>query len=279
MKPDTASESLVAPQRQVLLAAAILAITLLAYIPAMRGGFSGTTTPSSRTTADPGAGRPPAVLADDGGGGLFPAHLQHALGRVAALGRSSGRVPRDQRAAPCRSRGAALAGAAAARRSRRVAGGRALRRSPGGRGVGGVDHGTQEHAAHGALSPVAPGLSPLRRARTTRRAYHLSILCVPARAAGEDLRRHAAGGAAAVRLVAAGKDLSKGPPAQPAVLRAVARPGAGDGLVPAAQRHPARSSARRAWPRALRRRDGSSGSTSSSSSCPRASAPSIRAGT
>ena len=39
MKPDTASESLVAPQRQVLLAAAILAIALLAYIPAMRGGF------------------------------------------------------------------------------------------------------------------------------------------------------------------------------------------------------------------------------------------------
>ena len=39
MKPETASESLVAPRRQVLLAAAILAITFLAYIPAMRGGF------------------------------------------------------------------------------------------------------------------------------------------------------------------------------------------------------------------------------------------------
>jgi tetratricopeptide (TPR) repeat protein len=39
MKPDTASESLIAPRRQVLHAAAILAVALLAYIPAMRGGF------------------------------------------------------------------------------------------------------------------------------------------------------------------------------------------------------------------------------------------------
>ena len=66
-------------------------------------------------------------------------------------------------------RGAALAGAAAARRSRRVAGGSSLRRSPGRGGVGGVDHGTEEHAVDGALSPVAPGLSPLRRARRAAR--------------------------------------------------------------------------------------------------------------
>jgi len=39
MKPETASESLGAPGRQVLFAAAILAIALLAYIPAMQGGF------------------------------------------------------------------------------------------------------------------------------------------------------------------------------------------------------------------------------------------------
>jgi tetratricopeptide (TPR) repeat protein len=39
MKPDTASESLIAPRRQALFAAAILAITILAYIPAMQGGF------------------------------------------------------------------------------------------------------------------------------------------------------------------------------------------------------------------------------------------------
>jgi len=39
MKPETASESLGAPGRQVLFAAAILAIALLAYISAMQGGF------------------------------------------------------------------------------------------------------------------------------------------------------------------------------------------------------------------------------------------------
>jgi len=39
MNPETASESPIAPRRQVLLAAAILAIAFLAYIPAMRGGF------------------------------------------------------------------------------------------------------------------------------------------------------------------------------------------------------------------------------------------------
>ena len=121
----------------------------------------------------------------------------------------------------------------------RVAGGRALRRSPRGRGLGGLDHGTQEHAlADASISSRSwrssayderGGKEPIRPGRSA--FFHSGAAC-------EDLRRHAAGRPAAVRLVAAGEDLPKGPPAQPAVLRAVARPGAGDDLVPAAQRHP-----------------------------------------
>ena len=138
-------------------------------------------------------------------------------------------------------RGAGVAGAAPARRSRSVAGGSSLRGSPGRGGVGGVDHGTEEHAADGALSPVAAGLSALRRAGRAARVLPLDPV-VPARAAGEDLGRHAAGRAADVRLVAAGKDRAERPRPQPALLRPGAGAGAGDGLVPAAQRHPARRS-------------------------------------
>ncbi len=128
-------------RRRVLPAVAIVAVTLLAYLPAMRGGFfwdDEIFLTHNKLIAS--AGRASPVLADDAGAGLLPAHLQRALGGMAALGKPCRRLPRRQRAASRVARGAALAGAAAAAHSRRVAGGAALRRSPGGRGLRRVDH-------------------------------------------------------------------------------------------------------------------------------------------
>ena len=176
--------------------------------------------------ADPGAGRPPPNLVHDGGGGILPAHVHHALGRVAALGRSSRGAARGQRAAPRGERGIALAGAAAARGSGRVAGGHALRRSPGGRGLGRLDHGAQEHALHGAFCARSwctfssrececeeerGGAKDHRRRRPFRPPAFCILTYVSSHRScsrwrcWQDLRRHAAGRPAAVRLVAAGK--------------------------------------------------------------------------
>ena len=155
---------------------------------------------------------------------------------MAALGKPCRRLPRRQHAASRDRRGAALASAAAAAHSRRVAGGASLRRPSGGRGLRRLDQRTEEHPGPGALSVVAPGLAGLGRARRG------AVVCpgagaVSAGAPGENLRGHAAAGPAALRLVAAWSGCQKGPCAQRAVLRAVAGAGTGDGLVPAAQVH------------------------------------------
>ena len=175
----------------------------------------------------------------------FPLTSTHALDRVAALGRWRGRVPRSQRAAPRSRRGAGLASAPKTERSGRVAGRDALRGPPGGGGFGRMDHRGQEHAADGARPAFGHGLADVRGARgkAARDGEPREGLvragdgAVPARPAGEDLRGHAAGGLSALRVVAARANFREGPAPHGPILRPVAGTGAGDDVVPEAQRH------------------------------------------
>ena len=162
MTTEIASEIQVAPRRQALLGAVILAIAVLAYIPAMQGGFlwddysflkdnwliqapDGLRRFWFTTQAEDYFPLTSSTLwvewriwGDHAAGYHVTNVLLHAVAAVLVWG-----VLRRLRS------------------SRSVAGRSSLRGSPGHGGVGGMDHGTEEYAADGALSPLADGLAPL----------------------------------------------------------------------------------------------------------------------
>ena len=115
-----------------------------------------------RQPAHQGRRRTAPVLVHDRGRGLFPADLDLALARMAVVGQGPDGLSRRQHAPACGERGARLAGAQAAERARRVAGGVDLRRSSGERGVRRVDHRAEERAGAAVLPAQPAALSAVR---------------------------------------------------------------------------------------------------------------------
>ena len=81
-----------------------------------------------------------------GRAGLFSADFHHVVAGMAAVGRPSAGLSPGQCAVARVQRGGVVAGAGAAENSGGLAGGGGVCLASGQRGIGGVDHRTQEHA-------------------------------------------------------------------------------------------------------------------------------------
>ena len=134
---------------------------------------------------------------------ILPPAAQRLLARAQAVGRCHARLSSGQYL-PAR-HGGPLGGVDPSPPGgpRRVPGGGDLRLASGAGGIGGLDHGTEEHAFGRVLLGGHAELSPLRpHAEASRGTLALGI--VPAGPAEQDGHGNAAGGAAGDLLVAAG---------------------------------------------------------------------------
>ena len=165
-------------RRQIALAAALVAITLLTYLPAMGNGFIWdddqyvTNNPLLRTSN----GLRRIWLEPEQHTAVLSARIHDLPHRTWSVGPQAGRLPCGEHPSARGERAAALEDSRIPGRSGRLAGGADLRRASGERRVGGVGDGTQEHPLRLLLSRGAPGgveFLPGRRIPPARAAGRL----------------------------------------------------------------------------------------------------------